>query len=418
MFSCTRSAQVIHCEPFTLEPNASRKIDIAFSPDFTMSKVQQELAIVSDVGGVEQRLVYTLQATIPSALLAACSTAIPRPSWEPLLYYTVLTLLVIMLGATLLIAMMDSDILIKESINTVTSYQTPQHLDKDKVFDLKAIGVRDTNKKLVATPNNIYVNGQVSVDFPHQRNITKVSNSNGNILNHSNKKGSTNLINNNSNNILNGKYRPPKYNDGRSDVQSFNGNNSNRSESGSKRRLVSEAGVAVLEYLRVCGTSLWRAVVGPVARDTSRLKKRSSSSKHRDSSSGQRMQRDVIQTSFAAAASSNNNNIINNRNGNIDPMSYSQADKPRQPGPDKLSKYNKAPRVDKEYKTKEKTNRHNSVDRRISKDCNYSIQEYNSDEYRSLAYKPSHKNSEQEEETSSYTTESSNTEDISASDKV
>ena len=131
----------MQCEGFTLPANASRKIEIAFTPDFTLTKVQQQLEIVTDVGS--QRLVYPLQAFIPASLLTACTASLPRPSWEPLIYYTVLSVLIIMLGATLLIAMMDADLLIKESVNNNMS--SAAQFDKEKIFNLNSIAQKDSN---------------------------------------------------------------------------------------------------------------------------------------------------------------------------------------------------------------------------------------------------------------------------------
>lgn len=44
--------RILNCHPFTLQPNHTHSIDIAFSPDFTMSKVVRTLRLVDSTGGV------------------------------------------------------------------------------------------------------------------------------------------------------------------------------------------------------------------------------------------------------------------------------------------------------------------------------------------------------------------------------
>lgn len=46
--------RILNCHPFTLQPNHTHSIDIAFSPDFTMSKVVRTLRLVDSTGGVSR----------------------------------------------------------------------------------------------------------------------------------------------------------------------------------------------------------------------------------------------------------------------------------------------------------------------------------------------------------------------------
>ena len=41
--------KVLNCEPFKLNPNATKKIDIAFTPDFTLSRIERELLILTSL---------------------------------------------------------------------------------------------------------------------------------------------------------------------------------------------------------------------------------------------------------------------------------------------------------------------------------------------------------------------------------
>eukprot|EP00795_Rhopilema_esculentum_P000911 gene911-10667_t len=72
--------RILDCEPFTLLPNKSRKLDITFTPDFTTSRLTRTLRIVTSVNTV---LEFTLLATLPHHLLSLCASSLPRPFWEP-----------------------------------------------------------------------------------------------------------------------------------------------------------------------------------------------------------------------------------------------------------------------------------------------------------------------------------------------
>ncbi|XP_018006963.1 transmembrane protein 131 isoform X2 [Hyalella azteca] len=175
--------KVIQCEVFTLEPNASRKIDIAFSPDFTLSKAQQSLQLITDANSGLEALEYTLQATVPSSLLQPCSLTVPRPHWETLIFYIFFTMLIIMLVVTLLMAALDAHTLLKSSASHAASLQVP--LDRENVFDLRSIATKDSSKTIPVLVSN----GSLSQDSLNHRN-------------HYNNKALHNAANNNNNNVL------------------------------------------------------------------------------------------------------------------------------------------------------------------------------------------------------------------------
>lgn len=392
--------------------------------------------VSSDIGGAEQRLVYTLQATIPSELLAACSAALPRPSWEPLLYYTVLTLLAIMLGATLLIAMMDADILIKDNVNAVTAHQVPLHLDREHVFDLRAIALREpNNKKPITTINhNAFVNGHTSMDLPHLRNTintkvnynTSISNSN----NCNNKKGVFNTSNHTSSNgtlLLNTKAKTSKSNEENPSegVHNFIINTSGHNSVISASHIAGGA----MAYAWQCGSFLWRLVSRSIPRDTTRRKKHSSSSsctsgKTKTHSSCYPSKINATRDSSENSTSANTHHKDNSNTKSESPT-YAVSQPAVDSKAEKFNKYNssngnnKASRFENEFKTKDKMPRHNNMERGNTKElAGYTAEEYCAEHYSALSYKPSQKIADHEEETSSCTTESSNTEDVSASDKV
>ena len=55
-----------------------------------MSRLQRTLTLHTSLGPA---INYTLQATVPPHLLTKCSAALPRPTWEPLLYYSIVCIM-------------------------------------------------------------------------------------------------------------------------------------------------------------------------------------------------------------------------------------------------------------------------------------------------------------------------------------
>ena len=106
-----------------------------FTPDFTMSRIRRALTVDSSLG---IPINYTLQATIPSFLLNKCAAALPRPPWEPILYYSTLCLMGFLLFCIMVASYFEADrhftadIIKRRARNSLT-------FDKTKVFDLSQI---------------------------------------------------------------------------------------------------------------------------------------------------------------------------------------------------------------------------------------------------------------------------------------
>uniref|UniRef100_A0A8C7NXY7 Transmembrane protein 131 n=1 Tax=Oncorhynchus mykiss TaxID=8022 RepID=A0A8C7NXY7_ONCMY len=75
--------KVLNCQEFSLKPNASKEIVILFTPDFTASRVIRELKFITTGGSY---FVFSLNASLPYHMLAACAAVLPRPNWELELY--------------------------------------------------------------------------------------------------------------------------------------------------------------------------------------------------------------------------------------------------------------------------------------------------------------------------------------------
>uniref|UniRef100_A0A182QVN2 Uncharacterized protein n=1 Tax=Anopheles farauti TaxID=69004 RepID=A0A182QVN2_9DIPT len=72
--------KVLDCAPFELAPNASRKIEIAFAPDFTLSRVLRVLHFDTNINQFPVN--FTLLGTVPMQHLDMCSRSLPRPWFE------------------------------------------------------------------------------------------------------------------------------------------------------------------------------------------------------------------------------------------------------------------------------------------------------------------------------------------------
>ncbi|KAH9505685.1 hypothetical protein Btru_055497, partial [Bulinus truncatus] len=132
--------KVFDCSGFEMPPNSSRKINIAFTPDFTMSQIQRMLTIHTSLGSPANEANYSLQAMVPYDLLSQCSAALPRPNWEPLLYYFVVVMMGFFICCIVVLAYFESDRVMAEYIckKIKVSNGTPTY-EKGKIFDLRNV---------------------------------------------------------------------------------------------------------------------------------------------------------------------------------------------------------------------------------------------------------------------------------------
>ena len=127
-----------------------------FTPDFTMSRIRRTLTVFTSLGSPFN---YTLQATVPPHTLSKCASSLPRPNWEPVLYYSVLCVMGFLLFCVLVASYFEADRIFVADIlrrkvklsNGVPPFQ------RDKVFDLKNIGIAQNHSpspqpKPVVTP--------------------------------------------------------------------------------------------------------------------------------------------------------------------------------------------------------------------------------------------------------------------------
>ncbi|XP_023247785.1 transmembrane protein 131 [Copidosoma floridanum] len=131
--------KVLNCEPFRLQPNDSRQIDIAFTPDFTLFRVERDLLIETSMGweprkygikdekeegkeeekddedGVELghevdgMVRLSLLTTLPANKLEACSRILARPSWEQVIQCIAIVLAGLLFIGILVTAILEAD---------------------------------------------------------------------------------------------------------------------------------------------------------------------------------------------------------------------------------------------------------------------------------------------------------------------
>lgn len=123
--------KVINCGPFDLRPNENKKIHIAFTPDFTQFKVKHLLSIVTD--NPSEKIEYALVATLPKHLLPHCNQSLPRPNWEAVLYYCLVTMMMFMILLAVCVAFFDGDRILNYSFYPVLTTFAVTTFDADSM---------------------------------------------------------------------------------------------------------------------------------------------------------------------------------------------------------------------------------------------------------------------------------------------
>lgn len=107
-----------------------------------MSRIQRVLTIYTSLG---QAFNYTLQATVPPHTLSKCSASLPRPNWEPVLYYTVVCVMGFILFCILVASYFEADRIfvadiLKGKVKLYNNGCMPPN-SNNQIFDLKALSV-------------------------------------------------------------------------------------------------------------------------------------------------------------------------------------------------------------------------------------------------------------------------------------
>lgn len=122
--------KVLNCGPFKLSPNATKKIEIAFTPDFTLSRVERQLLILTSLGAqssdsennVNENGVVRLSllTTVPGHTLESCAAVLIRPTWEPAVQFAAISLPCILLMCILAVSFLEADRILRGALATLS----------------------------------------------------------------------------------------------------------------------------------------------------------------------------------------------------------------------------------------------------------------------------------------------------------
>ncbi|XP_017120304.1 transmembrane protein 131 homolog [Drosophila elegans] len=97
--------KVMDCEGFDLAENETRKVEIAFSTDFTASRVKRSLTLLTNL---TYDISYQLLAQMPAESVELCASRLVRPGWESSLKNAALAVLLASFGLVLVAAVFDA----------------------------------------------------------------------------------------------------------------------------------------------------------------------------------------------------------------------------------------------------------------------------------------------------------------------
>lgn len=184
--------KVFNCSPFDLEPNSTRKIELGFSPDFTLARLTRTLNLVTSM---DYSVNFTLIGTVPPNALEICSKTIKRPEWESTIKNVLIFVLTISLIFVFCGAFLDAGRIIK---NHLVMNLTRENIKFEPPLDLRQIALQSSSSK----ESTINSTSPPRRSVPHAgakkklKKIMNESNSNHNQSTHNNH--NTNSNNNSS----------------------------------------------------------------------------------------------------------------------------------------------------------------------------------------------------------------------------
>uniref|UniRef100_A0A034VX70 Transmembrane protein 131-like protein n=2 Tax=Bactrocera dorsalis TaxID=27457 RepID=A0A034VX70_BACDO len=98
--------KIVDCNSFALKANETKKIEIIFTPDFTMNRIMVPLKIHTNLS---YNVEYTIVAQLPPGTIDQCSVLIERPPWEERIRNTAIVVLATTFVFVLIAAHIDYD---------------------------------------------------------------------------------------------------------------------------------------------------------------------------------------------------------------------------------------------------------------------------------------------------------------------
>jgi len=125
--------KVLNCASFKLNPNTTKKIEIAFTPDFTLSRVERKLFVLTSVGpnsGSEEMesgvMILNLQATLPTHLLDLCASVLVRPSLERVMQWAAISISTILFLCVVVVSFIEADRILRSVLANYSKESTVQ----------------------------------------------------------------------------------------------------------------------------------------------------------------------------------------------------------------------------------------------------------------------------------------------------
>jgi len=125
--------KVLNCASFKLNPNTTKKIEIAFTPDFTLSRVERKLFVLTSVGpnsGSEEVesgvMILNLQATLPTHLLDLCASVLVRPSLERVMQWAAISISTILFLCVVVVSFIEADRILRSVLASYSKESTVQ----------------------------------------------------------------------------------------------------------------------------------------------------------------------------------------------------------------------------------------------------------------------------------------------------
>jgi len=152
-----------------------------------MSRIRQTLTLQTSLGAMP--LNFTLQATIPATALSLCAATLPRPAWEPLLYYAAVLSMGFLLFGVMVASYFEADRISVADIIRRRAEMSHAVFDKGRMFDLRSISRSglsvsqqvcdgdDTMKN--GSPTSAF--GQLSTNSNHKSRFTSEITTNGHV---------------------------------------------------------------------------------------------------------------------------------------------------------------------------------------------------------------------------------------------
>lgn len=188
--------RILDCAPFELPPNGSKKIEISFTPDFTLAMVKKTLYLDTSLN---YSVNYTLLSMIAPLSLGVCSKALARPEWESMMKNVTAVVLAVSFICVLFAAYLDSMKVLKVHVENMSKAKG----SLQPALDLRQIGLKclftdDNNTKTVSSTNTVNntIASQLS-SVTKQQNLAATSMCNGKSSNGSVNKRKSNDKDNN-----------------------------------------------------------------------------------------------------------------------------------------------------------------------------------------------------------------------------